>query len=261
MDIKEKRPLYKLKEIAEILRSENGCAWDKEQTSKTLRPYMIEEAYEVYDAIDNNDPQHLKEELGDLFYQVYAHSQIASETNQFDVDEVAEAVCKKLIFRHPHVFGDEVAKTPQDVIDRWEQLKMEEKAHRESILDGVPNHSPALLKAYRVQEKVARVGFDWEKFDDIFTKLDEEINEFKEAVNQKNKEKIADEAGDILFSMVNVLRYIKINPEESLNGTTKKFVSRFKFIEKEVSKLGKKIEDMTLKELNLLWDKSKTTEK
>jgi len=221
MNFNEKRSLYKLKEIAEILRSENGCAWDIEQTSQSLKPYLIEETYELYDAIEENDPVAMREELGDVLYQVYAHAQIAAEEGSFTIDDVAEDMSKKLVHRHPHVFGDDIVKTSDEVSDRWERIKKKEKSHRESILDGVPRHLPALLKAYRIQQKVQRVGFDWEKIDDAVEKLHEEVDEFKEVIKAEDKEKMIDEAGDVLFSMVNLLRFQKINPEEALSRTIK----------------------------------------
>jgi tetrapyrrole methylase family protein/MazG family protein len=257
MDIKETKPLYILKEIASILRSENGCAWDKEQTSKSLKPYLIEEAYEVYDAIDINDPENLKEELGDLLYQIYAHSQIASEAGLFTLDNVAEAITEKLIRRHPHVFGDDKPATSNEVIEKWEKIKKKEKSGRESILEGVPKGMPALLKAFRIQEKVSRIGFDWEKIDDAEAKLDEEISEFKEAVKLGNTEKISDEAGDILFSIVNVLRFTGVEPEAALNSTIKKFTERFKYIEKKSAENGKNISEMTIHEMEELWVEAK----
>ena len=201
MEFKEKRPLYLLEEIAAILRGENGCAWDKEQTSASLKPYLIEEAYEVYEAIEKGDSDNLKEELGDLLYQVYAHAQIKKEEGDFTIDDVAQGIVTKLVRRHPHVFGNETVKDAREVIERWEKIKKKEKADRESILDGVPSHLPALLKAYRVQQKAARLGFDWEKIDDAAGKLDEEVAEFREALKSpdRNEDAITGEFGDVLF--------------------------------------------------------------
>jgi tetrapyrrole methylase family protein / MazG family protein len=257
MNFQEKRPLYLLMEIASILRSENGCAWDREQTSGTLKPYLIEEAYELYDAIEKHDPAAIKEELGDLLYQVYAHSQIASEQDEFTIDDVASGIAAKLIHRHPHVFGNETVLSADEVSDRWEKIKKKEKSDRQSILDGVPAHLPALLKAYRVQQKVSRIGFDWEKIDDAALKLDEELDEFKEALAQKDKEKMTEEAGDIFFSMVNVLRFMKINPEEALRKSVDKFMGRFREVEKLAAAKGENIDEMTLPELEELWEQAK----
>ncbi len=261
MEFKEKRPLYALEELASILRADNGCAWDREQTSRTLKPYLIEEAYEVYEAIDSGDPENLKEELGDLLYQVYAHAQIAREENRFTIDDVARGILEKLVFRHPHVFGGEKASSANEVIERWERIKKKEKAHRESILDGVPAHLPSLLKAYRVQQKVSRVGFDWEKTEDVIAKLDEEVAELKEALSVKpdadRTSRIEDEMGDILFTMVNIARFLGINAEDALNRTIKKFIDRFRTLEREASARGMKLEDMTLAEMDEMWESAK----
>lgn len=259
MEFKEKRPLYLLEEIAAILRGENGCAWDKEQTSTSLKPYLIEEAYEVYEAIEKGDSDNLKEELGDLLYQVYAHAQIKKEEGDFTIDDVAQGIVTKLVRRHPHVFGNETVKDAREVIERWEKIKKKEKADRESILDGVPSHLPALPKAYRVQQKAARLGFDWEKIDDAAGKLDEEVAEFREALKSpdRNEDAITGEFGDVLFSLVNISRFAGINPEEALNTTIDKFMTRFKFIEKEAARTGRKLEDMSLQEMDEIWERSK----
>ena len=257
MKFKQKRSLYLLKEIASILRGEEGCAWDRAQTSQTLKPYLIEEAYEVYDAIEKDDYRHLKEELGDLLYQIYAHAQIAEENNLFTIDDVANAITEKLIRRHPHVFGDETVSGKDEVIAKWEKIKKREKSHRTSILDGVPAHLPALLKAYRVQQKASRVGFDWDRIRDVVVKLDEEIGEFKDSITQRNRQRIEEEIGDILFTITNVSRFLEINPEDALYRTVDKFIRRFKFIESEALKSGKEIEDMSLEELDSIWERSK----
>jgi tetrapyrrole methylase family protein/MazG family protein len=259
MEFRENRPLYLLEEIASILRGENGCAWDREQTSESLKPYLIEEAYEVYDAIGTKDPEHLKEELGDLLYQVYAHAQIAREERQFSMDDVAQGIVDKLIHRHPHVFGDDKVESAGEVIERWEKIKKKEKASRESILDGVPSHLPALLKAYRVQQKVSRVGFDWDRIANVVKKLDEEIAEFKEAITSEKRrsEMTAEEIGDILFTLVNISRFIGINPEDALIRTVDKFMNRFRFIEREGAARGTPVEDMSLETMDELWEKAK----
>ncbi len=252
-------PLYKLKEIASILRSEHGCAWDKAQSSDTLKPYLIEEAYEVYQAIENGNAENLKEELGDLLYQIYAHAQLASEQNIFDIDDVAHTVVEKLIRRHPHVFGNDTIKDKYEVIDRWEKIKKKEKQNGESLLNGVPVHLPALLKAYRVQQKVSRVGFDWEQIEDIVSKLHEEVNEFKDALqnNKENREELKEEIGDILFTIVNIARHVEINPEEALQHTVSKFINRFQYIEKRLDEMNKDITHTSLQELDALWQESK----
>jgi tetrapyrrole methylase family protein / MazG family protein len=259
MKFKEEKPLYMLMELASILRKK--CPWDKEQTSKSLKPYLIEEAYEAYEAIESDDDEHMKEELGDLLYQIYAHSEIAHEREEkgFTIDDVANGIIEKLIRRHPHVFGGEEVNDKHDVIRNWEIIKKKEKTHRESILDGVPKELPALLKAYRIQQKASRVGFDWKEEEDIIKKLDEEITEFKEVLKNTDREKLKEEAGDILFTIVNILRFIDINPEEALSLTIKKFIHRFKFIERESAKEKKNLNEMSLSEMDELWEKAKHT--
>ncbi len=254
---KEKRPLYQLLELAAILRGENGCLWDKEQTSQTLKPYLIEETYEVLEAIDSANADNLKEELGDLLYQVYAHAQIASDENLFNIDDIADGIIKKLVHRHPHVFGSEDGADKNKIISRWEILKRKEKKKNESILSGVPKELPALLKAYRVQQKASRVGFDWDKIEDVKPKLDEEVAEFKSALENYDIEEITEEIGDLLFTIVNISRFLKINPEEALSKTIIKFMKRFQFVEKEVNKKGKNIADTNLNELDEIWERAK----
>ncbi len=257
MNFKEDKPLYRLREIAAILRGEGGCAWDRAQTSKSLKPYLIEEAYEAHEAIEKDDPAELREELGDLLYQVYAHAQIADEEGTFSIDDVAQGIIDKLIRRHPHVFGNETVMDQEQVTVNWEKIKRVEKSHRESILDGVPVHLPSLLKAYRVQQKVARVGFDWERIEDVEKKLEEEVGEFREALLSRDEEHMAEEIGDILFTMVNLSRFMKINPEEALGRTIDKFMRRFRYIEKESDRTGRDLEQMSLEEMDLLWEKAK----
>ncbi len=257
MQSKDIKPLYRLRKIAAELRAEKGCAWDREQTFSSLKPYLIEEAYEVYDAIDSKDPENLKEELGDLLYQIYAHSQIASELSLFDIDDVAEGISKKLILRHPHVFGNESITDSKKVKERWEEIKKVEKSERESILDGVPAHLPALVKAYRIQEKVSQVGFDWEKAEDAAAKIDEEIGEFREALQSGDKNKITEEAGDVLFSVVNVMRISGIDAEDALRKTIDKFITRFKYIEKESKQQNRSLKEMSIQEMEELWQKAK----
>jgi tetrapyrrole methylase family protein/MazG family protein len=259
MKFNESRPLYMLEEIAAVLRGENGCAWDREQTSETLKPYLIEEAYEVYDAIGDGDPDALREELGDLLYQVFAHAQIASEQKRFTIDDVARGIVDKLVFRHPHVFGKERMDTAGEVIQHWERIKKKEKASRESILDGVPAHLPALLRAYRVQQKVSRVGFDWEKIESVVPKLDEEMDEFKKAIRDADNDKgaVAEEIGDMLFTIVNISRFVGVNPEDALINSVKKFMKRFKYIERAALARGIPLEEMSIREMDELWEKSK----
>lgn len=251
----ESHPLYRLKQLATILRE--NCPWDKEQTSMTLRPYLIEESYELFDAIEKDDIAHLKEELGDVLYQIYAHCAIAAEQNLFDIDDVADGIIKKLVYRHPHIFGDEKVKDKDEVLSAWEKIKKKEKAHRESILDGVPRHLPGLLRAYRVQQKASRIGFDWERIENVIDKLDEEISEFKNELKKNDMKGASEEAGDILFTFVNLFRFMKINPEEALTTTTNKFIKRFRFVETEAAKAGKELADMSLEEMDAIWDRAK----
>lgn len=256
MTFKEDRPLYKLEELAEILHGENGCPWDKKQTHDTLKKYLIEEAYEVIDAIEAGNSDNLKEELGDLLYQVYAHSHV---TDKFSIDDIAEGIFKKLYHRHPHVFGEESADTSADVADKWEKIKKKEREGK-SILSGVPHHLPALLRAYRVQEKVSRIGFDFSQFEDTIAKLEEELEELKTADKNESKEEIMDEFGDILFSIVNIARFIELDPEESLRKAVEKFSSRFKKVEKSIHTSKQNFEDLSIDELEALWQKAKQTE-
>ncbi len=258
MNFKENRPLYTLREIASILRAENGCAWDRAQNSRTLKSYLIEETYELYDAIEKDDVPAMREELGDVLYQVYAHAQIADEEGKFTIDDVAQEIAEKLIRRHPHVFGDDAQKDKEQVSLDWEKIKKKEKEAHQSILEGVPNHAPALQKAYRVQQKVSRMGFDWEKIEDVQAKLDEEIGEFREALGKENREEIMEEMGDILFTIVNISRFLSINPEEALKKTVDKFITRFKFVEDEARRAGKNLDEMSLGEMDALWEQSKT---
>ncbi|HOT45896.1 MAG TPA: nucleoside triphosphate pyrophosphohydrolase [Spirochaetota bacterium] len=257
MEFKEKRPLYQFAEIIAALRGENGCPWDRKQTHESLRPYLIEEAYEALDAIESGDPVHIREELGDILLQIYLHAEIARERNQFTIDDVARSIIDKIILRHPHVFGDATVRDADHVADRWEQIKKAEKPHRKSLLDGVPKHLPALLKAYRIQQKVSRVGFDWERIEDVAAKLDEETGELKAAMASSDREKITDEAGDILFSIANLLRFMHINPEEALEMTIGKFTRRFQYIEQRAAEMEKNLEEMTIDEMESLWQESK----
>jgi tetrapyrrole methylase family protein / MazG family protein len=257
MEFKNTRPLYLFEEIVSILRGENGCAWDKKQTPLSLRPYLIEEAYELYDAIESGDANHIREELGDLLLQIYLHAQIGSERNLFTMDSVAQAIIEKIIRRHPHVFGGEKIGDAEEVVVQWEKIKRKEKTDRQYLLDGVPRHLPALLKAYRVQQKASRVGFDWEKIEDVASKLDEEVAELKHAIESKKNEKIIEEAGDVLFSMANILRFMKINPEEALSKTIDKFIARFKYMETQAQKMNKSLHDMNIDEMESLWIEAK----
>jgi tetrapyrrole methylase family protein/MazG family protein len=247
--------------IMEALRSEKGCPWDKEQTRESLKPFILEEAYELIEAIDENDPEEIKEELGDLLFQIVFQCQIAKEKNQFQISDVIEKIIKKMIARHPHVFGKADYKTTDEVLVHWEKQKKLEGKLRESILEGIPVALPSLLRAHRLQDRAARVGFDWEKVEDVLKKLDEELKEFKEALETKSQDEIEDELGDIFFMLVNISRFIGINPEDALRKTISKFISRFRYIEMSAAEHGKKLSDMTLNEMDRLWDEAKGARK
>ena len=245
-----------LVQVMEKLRSKDGCPWDREQSHESLKPYIIEETYEVLDAIDRKDDRELQEELGDLLLQIVFHAQIASEQSRFTMDDVAASIIEKLKRRHPHVFGNVEVKDSREVLRNWEEIKKQEG--KDSVLDGVPDVLPALLKAQRIQEKVRRVGFDWEDFGSAFAKVHEEIDELDRAVKEGDQAGIEDEFGDILFSLVNVARFLDINAEESLRQTTRKVSRRFQYIEKRIAEKGERpIEEYSLEELDALWDEAK----
>ncbi len=243
--------LERLIEIIEILRSENGCKWDREQTHATLRKNMLEEAYEAVDAIDDNDAKHLQEELGDVLLQVVLHAQIAKEAKTFDIEDVAKQISDKLVHRHPHVFGDVKVDSTQEILDNWEKLKKEEKPHRTSIMDGVSRAQAALMSAQKISKKAVNVGFEWPNEDSLYDCVLSEIKEFKEAKTQDEKE---DELGDILFAVVNLARWNKIDAEQALLRANKKFISRFKTME---SLADKDLETLSLEEWDNLWKEAK----
>lgn len=255
--------------VMERLRAPGGCPWDAEQTYQSLSQYLIEESYETFDAIheatETGDTTNLKEELGDLLLQVVFHSTIGKERGDFTIDEVAAGVAKKLVLRHPHVFGDANLAKAQDVLDNWDQLKADERAAsgkvekpRDSILDEVPIHFPALLEGLKITKKAAKVGFDWENAEQIFDKLSEETAELKNAIANGAKDNIDEEIGDLLFVVVNLARHLDVEPETALNRTNRKFRQRFKFIEEELKRAGKTLEDADLKEMDDLWNKAKS---
>lgn len=247
--------------IMATLRSGQGCPWDKEQTRESLKPFIVEEAYEVLEAIDNRDPSALKEELGDLLFQIIFQCQVASERGEFSLDDVIAGISEKMISRHPHVFGDADVKTSAEVLLKWDEHKKREGKQRESILEGVPRTLPALLQAQKLQARASKVGFDWERPDDLLGKLDEEIDEFKSAFSGKNIDETEDELGDVLFMLVNIARFIGLNPEEALRKTISKFISRFRYIEMSAKEQGRGLSDMTLAEMDALWDEAKSRKK
>ncbi|MCX8026406.1 MAG: nucleoside triphosphate pyrophosphohydrolase [Thermodesulfovibrionales bacterium] len=249
-----------LVKIMQQLRSEKGCPWDKVQTHATLKPYIIEETYEVIDAIDNQDSKALKEELGDLLFQIIFHCQLAEERGEFNINDVCRFIQDKMIRRHPHVFADMTFETPSEVSRQWEERKKEEGKNKDSIFDGIPKHLPSLLMAQRVQSRANKVGFDWDNIGDVISKLKEEIQEFEKVLKEGNKQRCEDEIGDMLFSIVNISRHLKINAEDALRRCVKKFITRFAEIEKHAKQHGKKLSDMTLDEMDEIWQRAKEGE-
>lgn len=232
------------------------CPWDKKQTIESLRHLTIEETYELCDAILDKDMPNIKKELGDVLLHIVFYARIASETNDFDIADVINSLCEKLISRHPHIYGDVQVENEQQVKENWEKLKLKEG--NKSVLSGVPNSLPSLIKASRIQEKARAVGFDWDKPEQVWEKVQEEIAEFKYEVEQKaNKEKVEGEFGDVLFSLINYARFHEINPEDALERTNKKFIKRFQYLENEAAKAGKQLSDMTLAEMDVYWNKAK----
>src|SRR5436190_8992414 len=254
--------------VMERLRAPGGCPWDHEQTYASLSQYLLEEAYETFDAIQEadktGDTTNLREELGDLLLQVVFHATIGKERGDFTIDDVAEGVTKKLVLRHPHVFGDAKLARAQDVLDNWDQLKADERAASgkvektlDSMLDEVPVHFPALLEGLKLTKKAAKVGFDWENPDQIFEKLDEEVAELKEAISKGETGNAAEEIGDLLFVVMNLARHLDIEPETALKKTNRKFRQRFRFIEDGLKRDGKSLDDASLKEMDELWNEAK----
>jgi len=239
--------------IMDELRSQ--CPWDKKQTIQSLRHLTIEETYELGDAILENDLDEVKKELGDLLLHIVFYSKIGSESNDFDIADVANSISEKLINRHPHIYGDVKVDNAEDVKQNWEQIKLKEG--KKSVLEGVPKSLPAMVKANRIQDKVAGVGFDWEKPEQVWEKVQEELSELNEEIKKGNTDKIESEFGDVLFSMINYSRFINVNPENALERTNKKFISRFQFLEAEAKKLDKSLHNMSLAEMDVFWDEAK----
>lgn len=255
--------------VMERLRAPGGCPWDREQTYASLSQYLLEEAYETFDAIHEADTTgditNLKEELGDLLLQVVFHATIGKERGEFDIEDVAGGVAQKLILRHPHVFGDAKLERAEDVLDNWDTLKANERKasgkeekQKESILDDVPVHFPALLEGLKISKKAAKVGFDWENTNQIFDKLDEEVSELKQAIETRDAGEVGEEVGDLLFVLVNLARKLDIEPETALKKTNRKFRERFKFIEQQLKIGGRTLEDSSLEEMDSLWNQAKT---
>lgn len=234
------------------------CPWDRKQTFESLRQNTIEETYELASALIKKDKNEIAKELGDVLLHIVFYAKIGSETGDFDITDVCNRLCDKLIFRHPHVYGEVAAQNAEEVSKLWEQVKLKEKNGNKTVLAGIPEALPALVKAYRIQDKVANVGFDWEKREDVWDKVKEEINEFEQELRADNREKAEQEFGDLLFAMVNVARLYKLKPDNALEKTNQKFMQRFNYIEKQAAEQAKDLKDMSLEEMEKLWQESKT---
>jgi len=250
--------IARLQEIVARLRAPDGCPWDREQTHESLRPLLIEECYEVIDAIERSDDANLREELGDLLLHIVMHAHMGAERGAFSLEEVAATVCEKMIRRHPHVFGDKLAADSEAVLRQWEQIKRAEKGGASGVLDNVADALPALLKAQTVQKKAARVGFDWPDVEPVFGKFAEEVAEVREAIAAGHAASLEAEVGDLLFTAVNLARKLGVDAETALAGSTNRFVSRFQAIERELGSTGRKVEDTPLEELDRIWEKVKS---
>jgi XTP/dITP diphosphohydrolase len=233
------------------------CPWDRKQTNSSLRPNTIEEVYELCDALANDNQKEICKELGDVLLHVAFYAKIGDEKGEFDIKDVCDRLCDKLIYRHPHVFGDAVAETAGQVCESWEQLKLKEKDGNKSVLSGVPSALPALIKAYRVQDKARNVGFDWEEKSQVWDKVKEEFNELQVEIANEDKDKAEQEFGDFLFSVINAGRLYGINPENALERTNRKFIARFNYLEEHTIKQGRNLKDMTLAEMDALWNEAK----
>lgn len=254
-------PFEKLISILALLRGPDGCPWDKEQTYQNINPYMLEEAHEVVDAIDAENFDDLKEELGDLLMHIFFHAQLAREENRFTISDVVEAICEKLIRRHPHVFGDTKAGTTKAVLENWEQIKGKEKGkERKSLLDGLPKAVPALVKAFRIGEKTSRVGFDWENLDGVLAKVEEELAELKEAIHSGNEKEIEKEYGDVLLVLANLGRFTRHDPETALRKAILKFTRRFQKIEEQFGYSKADLKNLSAEKWNTLWEEVKSSQ-
>lgn len=247
------KAINQLLDIMDELRSK--CPWDQKQTFQSLRHLTIEETYELGDAILKNDFQEIKKELGDLLLHIVFYAKIGSETNNFDIADVANSIAEKLIYRHPHIYGNVTVENEDDVKQNWEKLKLKEG--KKSVLEGVPTSLPSMVKANRIQEKVAGVGFDWEKPEQVWEKVQEELGELNDEIKKGNNDNIEAEFGDVLFSMINYARFINVNPENALERTNIKFIKRFQYLEEAAKKEGKSLHDMSLTEMDVFWNESK----
>jgi XTP/dITP diphosphohydrolase len=248
----------RLLDVLDRLRVE--CPWDRKQTNDSLRPNTIEETYELCDALIRDDVQDICKELGDVLLHVCFYGRIAEEKGQFDMADVCNKLCDKLIFRHPHVYGEAVAKDAQQVLESWEQIKLKEKDGNRSVLSGVPAALPSLIKAYRIQDKARNVGFDWEDKQDVWQKVHEELEELEAEIRNNDNQRAEQELGDFIFSLINAARLYKLNPDNALEMTNQKFIRRFNYIEEHSIKQGKPLKDMTLEEMDRLWNEAKATE-
>ena len=260
----EKADISSLEGLMERLRAPDGCPWDKEQTMQSLTPFIIEEAYEVISAIDSGDMEHIKEELGDLLFQVIFVSRLASEQGKFTLADVIDGSREKMVNRHPHVFGESRAETSEEVLKQWAEIKKAEKKGKdkaEGYLSGVPEVLPALLRAHKISQKASKVGFDWRSVEEVLDKLDEETNEFKDAVRSRKAADMEEELGDMLFTMVNIGRFLEVNPEDALRRTISKFISRFHHVERSLIQKGDDLSTAELSEMERLWQEAKASEK
>lgn len=261
METKRERELAAFERLLDVMDTlRERCPWDHKQTLETLRPQTIEETYELSDAILKKDMFNISKELGDLLLHVVFYAKIGKEQGEFDIADVCNKLCDKLIYRHPHIYGDVRVKNAEEVVGNWEQLKTKEKDGNKSVLSGVPDSLPSVIKAYRIQEKARAVGFDWEKKEDVWNKVAEEFSEFKEALGKGGKE-AQEELGDFLFSVINAARLYDINPDTALEDTCSKFRRRFGYLEQNTIKQGKSLKDMTLAQMDEYWDKAKELER
>jgi tetrapyrrole methylase family protein/MazG family protein len=267
---KVSKRFYELVAVMERLRGKKGCPWDREQTRDSLKPFLLEEAYEVLEAIDEENPELLKEELGDLLFQILFHSEIARERGEFGIEDVLSYTIDKMTRRHPHVFGSAPSDrrgsrrvTAKDVLARWEELKQKEKRHRKrkSVLDGVPKPLPALMRAYQLQTRASRVGFDWKELRPVWNKVREELKELEQAVEEGQVRPIRHEFGDLFFALVNLARFLKLDPEESLRKANRRFMNRFRYIERKAGISRTPLSEMPLAEMDRLWEEAKAAEK
>ncbi len=257
--LKDEYSFDELVGLMALLRSENGCPWDRDQTHESLKKYLIEETYEVLEAVDSKDDEKQCEELGDLLLQVLFHARIAEEEGRYRIGDIISGIAKKLVMRHTHVFGGDKADTPDEVVDNWERIKRREKGMQThaDVLKAVPSNLPALMRSFKVQQKAALVGFDWDKTEDVFKKAHEELIELQNAYTGRSKEMIIEEIGDVLFSLVNLSRFLDVQPELALTGSTRKFIKRFEHMENGCASEGRRLDELMPDEMDGFWNKAK----